>query len=130
MSRNNTSNSIVNKIKNFLGIGIVYPEQKLTRYNESFSGNNILEGGIRRIEGKIIPSEYISYILYNASKVFDIIPILLSGGEGGGSAGRMGGGPTLTRILNSLHQACDIWARTDIQRHCGSHPPAWGNNDT
>ena len=35
MSRNNTSNSIVNKIKNFLGIGIVYPEQKLTRYNDS-----------------------------------------------------------------------------------------------
>ena len=37
MSRNNTSNSIVNKIKNFLGIGIVYPEQKLTRYNFSLT---------------------------------------------------------------------------------------------
>tara|TARA_Y100000588_G_C14280770_1_gene937018 strand:+ start:12368 stop:14962 length:2595 start_codon:yes stop_codon:yes gene_type:complete len=49
----------------------------LTGYNQSFSGNNILEGGERRSEGEIIPSEYISYILYNASNVFDIFHLNL-----------------------------------------------------
>ena len=61
MSRSNTSDTLVNKIKSFLGIGIIYPENRLSR--------NINDSAISSINYESVGGEPVVNIVRNKGRV-------------------------------------------------------------